>query len=127
MDNLKLLLVDDDPMVQKLVVHYLEDLNFDITVAKDGYEAISELSESRFDLIVLDSAMPYFSGLQVLKKMEGRQGFADTQVIILSAENEKEKIFKFFEQGIADYIIKPPKKEDFIKRISKVLLKKAAG
>ena len=124
MDSLSLLLVDDDPIIHKLVAHYLEDMNFVITIAKDGYEAMEHLSDNTFDLIILDSSMPYVSGLQVLKKMDGKNNFDGTQVIILSSENEKEKIFKFFQHGIADYIIKPPEKQDFIKRVSKVLLKR---
>jgi DNA-binding response OmpR family regulator len=123
MSDLSILLVDDDAHVQKIITHYLKALSVDLIVAKDGYEALNLLSSSYFDLIILDYSMPYFNGLQILKKINLNKRHKNTPIIIMSSTNEKDDVVRFFDHGIADYIIKPPSKEEFLKRVTKALIK----
>ncbi|MEG0797558.1 MAG: response regulator [Acidaminococcaceae bacterium] len=104
---IKVLVVEDDPMVSKLHEHYLNQLNgFQLVDAvRNSDDALTALKNKNYDLIILDIFMPGIDGLQLLSKI--RELNYDTDVIIVSAANDKDKIKTALRLGAFDYIIKP--------------------
>lgn len=110
---IKVLVVEDDPMVAQLHEHYLSQIKgFQLcNIAGNGNEALRLLAENEYDLLILDVFMPSMDGLQLLGKI--REAGYDVDVIIVSAANDKDKIKLALRLGAVDYIIKPFEFERF--------------
>lgn len=110
---IKVLLVEDDPMVSKIQQQYLSQLKeFSIeNTAKNGKEALLYLDNANYDLVLLDIFMPEIDGLELLVQIRNRNYPLD--VIIISAANDRKKIQKAIRYGAFDYIIKPFEFERF--------------
>ncbi len=110
---IKVLLVEDDPMVAKFHEHYLSQVKgFELTdKARNGEEALSLLSKKQYNLVLLDIFMPGMDGLQMLKQI--RENEHNVDVIVVSAARDKERIQKAMRNGAIDYIIKPFEFERF--------------
>jgi CitB family two-component system response regulator MalR len=104
---IKVLIVEDDPMVAKFNRHYLEQVEgfrF-IGWAASGDEAIALLASQQPDLILLDIYMPKSNGLQLLSQLREQESSAD--VIVISAASDNGSIRKALQLGAVDYLIKP--------------------
>ena len=110
---IKVLVVEDDPMVAQLHEHYLSQIKGFMLcdVARNGQEALQLLKEKEYDLMILDVFMPRMDGLTFLAKV--REQEFDVDVIIVSAANDKDKIKQALRLGAVDYIIKPFEFERF--------------
>ena len=110
---IKVLVVEDDPMVGKLHEHYLTQIKgfqlCDIVCNSD--EALKIMQTKEYNLVILDIFMPGMDGLQLLAKI--REQEYDVDVIIVSAANDKDKIKAALRLGAFDYIIKPFEFERF--------------
>ncbi|MHA6531481.1 response regulator [Paenibacillus sp. BAC0078] len=105
--NIKVLIVEDDPMVAKLNRHYLEQVQgFEFAGwAASGDEAARMLAELEVDLILLDIYMPHTSGLQLLSSLREQGSMVD--IIVISAASDNGSIRKALQYGAVDYLIKP--------------------
>lgn len=120
-----ILVVDDDQDMIDLVTLFLEKAGFAVAAAKDGYSALEQVNNHYFDLVVLDKSMPFVNGDQVLKSIRNNQMTKDLPIIMLTANTDLTDVKKSKDLGVDDYVLKPPKKENFITRIEKLLGKKA--
>lgn len=101
----RVLVVDDEASIRKLLQFNLEKENYDVTTAKDGQEALDLALEDRFDFILLDLMLPKINGIDVCRQI--RQSGSDVPIMILTAkEDETEKIIGL-EIGADDYLTKP--------------------
>lgn len=105
--NMKVLIVEDDPMVAKFNRHYLEQVpGFEyVGWAATGDEALILLEEQQVDLILLDIYMPRVSGLQLLSTL--REQGSKVDIIVISAASDNASIRKALQNGAVDYLIKP--------------------
>lgn len=105
--NIKVLIVEDDPMVAKFNRHYLEQVpGFEyVGCAATGDEALILLEEQQVDLILLDIYMPRVSGLQLLSVL--REQGSKVDIIVISAASDNASIRKALQNGAVDYLIKP--------------------
>lgn len=105
--NIKVLIVEDDPMVAKFNRHYLEQVQgFEFAGwAASGDEALKMLAEQEIDLLLLDIYMPGTSGLQLLSTLREQGSKAD--IIVISAASDNASIRKALQNGAVDYLIKP--------------------
>lgn len=105
--NIKVLIVEDDPMVAKFNRHYLEQVEgFEFAGwAATGEEAVKRLAAQEIDLILLDIYMPRTSGLQLLSTLREQGSMAD--IIVISAASDNPSIRKALQLGAVDYLIKP--------------------
>lgn len=120
-DRKTLLVVDDEPIIQKFVSKILTDEGFNIESASDGAEALSLLSGKHFDLVLLDTNMPTMNGFQLLKTM--KQNNIVIPVIILSGDEQEELEKKglSLEPGALEYLPKPVQSALLLLKIKKIL------
>ena len=115
----RILLVEDDPNLSMVIHDYLEMLDYKTTVCKDGEEGLSEFSNGKYDLVILDIMMPKKDGFSVAEDI---RKFDDlTPIIFLTAKTLKEDKIKGFQVGCDDYIAKPFNTEELSMRISAIL------
>lgn len=116
-----ILVADDDEQIRELVSFFLKQAGFAVRAVRDGYSAIAEFEANHFDLLILDINLPHMNGFQVLKTLRDKAATSGLPVIMLTGSAEKEDIVKAKEFEISDYIIKPPKKDDVISRVERIL------
>lgn len=115
---MRVLVVDDEPMVCEVVTRYLERDGYAVTAAADGAAAL-ELAEQRtFDLVVLDLMLPAVTGLDVLAELRRR---GDTPVIVLTARSDEGDRVLGLESGADDYVVKPFSPRELTARVRSVL------
>ncbi|MDT7907986.1 MAG: response regulator [Candidatus Calescibacterium sp.] len=106
--EIKILLVDDQPLIRKIVRDILAQLGYmNVEEAENGQDALEKLRMKKFDLIFLDWNMPIMQGIDVLRELRKMPAYKDTPVIMLTAEAEKEKVLTAIQEGVTNYIVKP--------------------
>jgi two-component system, OmpR family, KDP operon response regulator KdpE len=113
----KILIVDDDAQIRKLVRVNLEGRGYTVQEAVDGEDAITRLKSEAFDLLILDLVMPGMSGIDVCAWVRER---SDTPVIVLSAHDEEELKVRALDAGADDFVTKPFGHEELLARIRAV-------
>lgn len=117
----RVLLVDDDRSIQRLIAAFLAPLGLDLKIANCGAEALSMLRRQRPDLILLDHEMPGESGLEVLTRIREAPELHDVPVIFVTGSTSGDVISQCFERGANDYIQKPLRRPELIARVRSVL------
>jgi len=102
-----ILVVDDDPVIQKLLVVNFEMEGYVVVTALDGIEGLERVAERHPDLILLDVMMPRMNGIEVLQRLKGDAATAQIPVILLSAKAQSNDIAGGLDAGADDYITKP--------------------
>ena len=115
----KILLVEDDPNLSMVIKDYLEMLDYDVTLCKDGEEGLTEFTNGNYDLVILDVMMPKKDGFMVAEDI--RKFDEQTPIIFLTAKSLKEDRIKGFKVGCDDYIAKPFSTEELSMRIKAIM------
>lgn len=115
----KVLLVDDDPTLVKVVKPFLESHDFVVSIANDGQEGIDIAQKQRPDLIVLDVQMPKMNGYTFIFELKKITNVKNIPIIVLTAKEGMAEIFKV--EGVKEYITKPFKPEVLLTAIKKYL------
>jgi DNA-binding response OmpR family regulator len=118
----RILLVDDELSVQKLLAYPLRKEGYDVIPALDGREALDRLRENNFDLVVLDVMLPRMDGFDVCRAIRSR---STVPIIMLTAKTEETDKVLGLELGADDYITKPFSVREFRSRV-KAVLRRAA-
>jgi DNA-binding response OmpR family regulator len=103
----RVLVVDDEEMIRKFLRIHLSKWGFEVREAGDGVQAVEELSNDDFDLLICDIMMPTMDGWQVLKEVKSNPRTKDMPVIFLTAKDRAADIVKGYELGVDYYITKP--------------------
>ena len=112
---MKIFLLEDDFSLNRLISNALEERGFFVTSADDGYEAMTQILNSKFDLYILDINVPGFNGHEVLQQIRKEQNAVP--VIIVSAQLDIDNISKAYDLGCNDYLKKPFELEELILHI----------
>ena len=120
---LTLLIIDDEPIYQKMIAHAVKPLNFNIKYASDGEKGLRIAKEDPPDLIICDVMMPELSGYQVVERMRRDSRLSHTPIIILTVQSEMESKIKALEVGADVHLGKPFVPEELLAEI-KVLLRR---
>ena len=119
MENLKILVVDDESRMRKLVNDFLSHKNFNVVEAADGEEALDIFFENKdIALVILDVMMPKMDGWQVCKEI--RQ-YSKVPIIMLTAKDSERDELLGYELGIDEYITKPFSPKILVARVEAVL------
>jgi pilus assembly protein CpaE len=118
----KILVVDDDANVQRLLQYTLKQEGYDVIVAPDGAEGFRLWGAEAPDLILLDVMLPKLDGYQVATKIRSEEGNAShVPIIMLTAEREVEQKVRGLRAGADDYLIKPFHPAELLARIKSLL------
>ncbi len=114
----KILVVDDEPKIVRLVRAYLERDGFEVIEAADGRRAVAAARRQSPDLIVLDVMLPELDGLEVCREI---RRFSDVPIIMLTARDEDADKLVGLELGADDYVTKPFSPGELVARVRAVL------
>ena len=114
----KILVVDDDPLIEKMLRPYLDQEQFVTLTAGSADEAALVIAREHPELIVLDLTMPGKSGLELLRAL---RSFSDTAVIVLTGRDAEMDRILGLELGADDYVTKPFSPREVVSRIKAVL------
>ena len=121
MNNNKILLVEDEPDIIRLVKFTLEQRNFEVVATSNGLAAIEIASTEKPDLILLDVMMPVINGYDTCVRLKKNEKTKDIPVIILSAKAQKKEVDRALKVGAADFIAKPFSPRELREKIEKIL------
>ena len=114
----KILVIDDDASLLKLLRRALEKSGYDVSLAPSGAEGLKLMYEEKPDIVILDVMMPAMDGWQVCRQI---RGISDVPVIMLTAKGEVKDKVRGFKLGVDDYVAKPFSFAELIARIGAVL------
>ncbi len=121
----KILIVDDDPTVHKLITKKLSSSQYDVQSVYDPQSAIQEMERRRPDLVILDLMMPKASGIEVCRSIKANVQTKDILVMILSAKESQDDRIRGLELGADEYISKPFHLAALTRKIEYMLSKKS--
>jgi len=114
----KILAVDDEEMIRKLIRKYAEFEGHQVTEAADGMQAVTLCRENDYDIIIMDIMMPELDGFSACREIRKMK---DTPIIMLSARGEEYDKINGFGLGIDDYVVKPFSPKELMLRIDAIL------
>lgn len=103
----RLLVVDDDPQVFKIISRLLDPEKYKVDGAEDGLAALKRIGELQPELLILDLMMPGMSGWEVCQAVKGNPKTRGTLILVLSAKDAQVDRRRCFEMGADDYETKP--------------------
>lgn len=124
-NHMKILLIEDNLLNQKVVTYNLKKLNYDITAVTNGTDAIEKIKNNIFDLALMDIMLPGKNGFEItseIRKLE-KENKTDKQLIIIALtantlNNDREKCIA---AGMNEYLQKPFTAEELINKIKKFI------
>lgn len=119
MKNLSILVVDDDPVIRRLLEQRLQKENYNVQVAEDGYVAEKMLKEAPYDIVLTDLMMPGDIGgievLEIAKEINSR-----IEVVLITAHSSVDTAVAAMKKGASDYLEKPINFDELFLRIDKI-------
>lgn len=103
---MKIVIVEDEEILQKVLKEKFEKENFKVSVASDGEVAFSVIKKTQPDMILLDLILPKKSGFEVLEEIKSDASLKTTPVIVLSNLGQDEDIKRALQMGADDYLVK---------------------
>lgn len=120
MNSLTILVVDDDPVIRRLLEQRLKKAHYDVDVAEDGYEAEKLLQQRRFDIVLTDLMMPgAIGGIEVLEI--AKEIDQSTEVILITAHSSVDSAVEAMKKGAVDYLEKPINFDELFLRLEKII------
>ena len=120
----RILVVDDEPKIRKIVTSYLQQEGFDVSEATDGPSAVEMAERFDPDVIILDVMLPGFDGIEALRQIRTK---SDVYVIMLTARSEETDKLIGLSVGADDYVTKPFSARELIARVKAVLRRSRVG
>jgi type IV pilus assembly protein PilB len=117
----KILVVDDNLVVLKLLRHLLESVDYLVFTAENGVEALKLASTENPDIIVTDYVMPEMDGVMLIKKLKSQKDTRSIPIMMLTAKEGEESELESFNAGADDYLTKPIARKRFLARVARLL------
>ena len=124
MQTKKILVVDDEPDVVRILSKSLMVDGFEVVTANDGLECLAKVEKERLALILLDNIMPNMDGQAVLKKLKASKETEDIPIIIVTALADEKDITSAQKGGAIGYVVKPFDYNALLKQIKQALKSK---
>ena len=119
----RILVVDDEEMIRKLIRKYAEFDGHSVTEATDGMDAVIKFKNGTYDIIIMDIMMPELDGFSASREIRKT---SDIPIIMLSARGEEYDKINGFEIGIDDYVVKPFSPKELMLRVEAILKRSRA-
>lgn len=120
MEKLRILAVDDNSISLAAIEQELKR-DYEVTPVNSGERALQYLKRERPNLILMDIQMAQKSGIETLREIRGMDRCRDIPVIMLTSKQDKASVVESSKLGVFDYVIKPFKGDDLLRRIERVL------
>jgi len=119
----RILIVEDNPAVRKMLRWTLEERGIEVIEAPDGLEALSIIFKDtpQLDLIILDMLMPNLNGLEFLTSLRNKPKLRHIPVLVCTSVADKSTVAKIIQSGADDYLIKPVARSVFLKKIFSII------
>ena len=114
----KILVVDDEEMIRKIISKYAAFEGHEVTEAKDGLEAIELCRNNDFDILIIDIMMPELDGFSACREIRKT---SDIPIIMLSERVEEYDKINGFELGVDDYVVKPFSAKELMLRVDAIM------
>jgi two-component system alkaline phosphatase synthesis response regulator PhoP len=121
MPGKKILVVEDEPDIRKLVRYHLAQERFDVLEAEDGERALQVVHRDKPHLIILDLLLPGLSGLELCRNLRGKSETADLPILMLTAKAAEADRVVGLEMGADDYLTKPFSPRELVARVKAIL------
>ena len=112
----RILLIEDEDNIRKIIAYDLKKADFDIVECADGKTAVELAMKEDFDVLIIDWMLPHVSGIDIVKTL--RSEHIDAIFIMLTARDDETDILYAFEQGVDDYITKPFSPRELLARVN---------
>ncbi len=119
----RVLVVDDNAVIRKLLSHQLEAEGYLVVTAENGLEALKMVAKDKPDLIISDFLMPKMDGLTLIKKLKSQLATRFIPVIMLTAKDELESEVEVIDAGADDYLTKPVAPKRLVAKVKRLLNK----
>lgn len=120
MSGVRILLVDDEPILLKAVEFKLKKEGMDVTTASNGEDAVEILQNSdSFDLLISDVMMPGLSGMELLKSVKANN--SQMKVLLLTGLKTEDTVVDAFDMGADDFMTKPFNPKELVLRVKKLI------
>ena len=117
----KILVVEDDELLVKVLERLLMVSCFDVWSATDGESALELVRDARPDVVILDGRLPGMHGFELLRRLKELPELEHIPVIFLTAQDLEEDIVRALSMGATDYIVKPFKPKELVARVFRAL------
>ncbi len=117
----RVLIVDDDPDIQRLVSYNLSQAGFEVSTAATGRTALESVHQRMPDLIILDLMLPDVDGMEVCRTLRQSRSFHRIPIVMLTARGEEVDRVIGFELGADDYVSKPFSSRELVLRVKSIL------
>ncbi len=114
----KILIIEDEPDIQELLGAYLRDAGYEIEIAGDGVDALSQFQKGKFDLLLLDLMLPKIDGFGVCELIRRE---SNVQILILTVLDGEQEQLRGFQMEIDDYVTKPFSMPILLQKIRAIL------
>lgn len=115
--RLKVLVVDDNEEITSTLKRYLELEDFEVTISNDGRNGLNLIKNGNFDKILLDLAMPEFSGVDVLEELQGNFDVKQKVILFTASSISDEEIKELLAKGASTCIKKPIKMPELVQTL----------
>ncbi len=123
--NERILIVDDDPSIVRLVEHVLQGKGYQVLIANTGSQALQMVKSEELDLIILDLILPGMDGFEVCQRLRQDPVTASLPVLIMSRKDSEKDKAKALKAGANVYLTKPVKPPELHKQVQDLLISKS--
>ena len=120
MKGCQILIVDDEPIILKVLSLVFKKEGYSVETSMDGKEGMRKIKELRPKVVMLDVMLPEKSGFDICSEVKADPEFKDIYIILLTARGQESDIEKGYSIGADDYIVKPFDLLDVVKRIKEL-------
>jgi DNA-binding response OmpR family regulator len=117
----RILIVDDEPNIVLSLEFLMQQSGFEVAVARDGEEALAQMTAFRPHLVLLDIMLPKLSGYEVCQKLRQNPDWAGVKVVMLSAKGRELEVSKGLALGADAYVTKPFSTRELIDQVRRLL------
>ena len=117
----RILIAEDDSSIVISLEFLLKGAGYEVTVARDGSEALNQITALRPDLVVLDVMLPAVNGFEVCRRIRGNHELKNTRILMLTARGRESEVEKGMAAGANAYMTKPFATRELLKTVFELL------
>ena len=114
----QVLLAEDEPLMAQMMVDMLAELPVEVSLARNGRDALTLVESSRPDLLLLDCMMPELDGFEVAAALKANPATQNIPIVFLTARGRVEDKVRGLDLGAEDYLVKPVRREELLAKIT---------